>query len=107
MGSLYIAVLTMGAELSVAVPTMTAILDGHRGVVLIFRDFHAEYRKRADGDVVFRCADVPAIAEAVARADGTGERVTIPVTSVATVPDKYGDEPVAHFTLGLSLRRKG
>ena len=36
----------------------------------------------------------------------TGERVTIPVDVVATVPKRYGDEPVARFTLGLSLKKK-
>ena len=34
-----------------------------------------------------------------------GERVSLPVEVVATVPRKYGDEPVARFTLGLSLKR--
>ena len=37
------------------------------------------------------------------RADASGERVTLPVEIVATVPARYGDEPVARFTLGLSL----
>ena len=35
-----------------------------------------------------------------------GERVTIPVEVLATVPKKYGEEPVARFTMGLSLKRK-
>lgn len=106
VGSMYIAVLTLGAELSIGVPAMFAIHKGHRKVVLIFKDFHADYRKRADGDVLFRCDEVRAITDAVSRADSTGERVTIPVHTVALVPDKYGDEPVAQFTLGLSLKRK-
>jgi hypothetical protein len=43
---------------------------------------------------------------AVEETDRTGERVTLPVEVVATVPKKYGDEPVARFTMGLSLKRK-
>jgi hypothetical protein len=42
----------------------------------------------------------------MAQADASGERVTLPVAVTATVPDKYGDEPVARFTLGLSVKRK-
>ena len=35
-----------------------------------------------------------------------GERVTLPVDVVATVPEKYGDEPAATFTMGLSLKKR-
>jgi len=35
-----------------------------------------------------------------------GERVTLPVNVNCTVPDRYGDEVVARFTLGLSLKRR-
>ena len=68
-------------------------------------DLKAEFLKRADGDVRFRCRDGRRIAEAVRQADETGERVGLPVEVVATVPSRYGDEPVARFTLGLSLKR--
>jgi len=36
----------------------------------------------------------------------TGQRVTLPVEVVATVPSRYGDEPVARFTMGLSLKQR-
>jgi hypothetical protein len=36
----------------------------------------------------------------------TGERVNLPVKVIATVPDKFGDEPVAEFTITLSLKEK-
>ena len=39
-------------------------------------------------------------------ADRTGERVTLPVEVVATVPSRYGEEPVARFRLDLSMKRK-
>jgi hypothetical protein len=54
---------------------------------------------------VFRSRDGAKIREAVERADASGERVTVPIEVVATVPKKYGDEPVARFTMGLSLKR--
>jgi hypothetical protein len=75
-------------------------------VSLLFADMQAQFLKRADGDVRFACADGRRIAEAVARADETGERVTVPVEVVATVPSRHGDEPVARFTMGLTLKRR-
>jgi acyl-coenzyme A thioesterase PaaI-like protein len=106
VGSMHIGVLATGADLAVGVPALRAIRAAHPGVVLIFADLRAEFRKRADGDVVFRCREGRRIAAAVAQADASGERVTLPVEVVATVPAKYGDEPVATFMLGLSLKRK-
>jgi hypothetical protein len=74
-------------------------------VKLSFKDLAAQFLKRADGDVVFRSGDGGKVREAVERADATGERVTLPIEVVATVPEKYGEEAVARFTMGLSLKR--
>jgi acyl-coenzyme A thioesterase PaaI-like protein len=108
VGSMYFGALCAGADLAGGLNAARLIYaKGHRKVVLVFADVKAEFLKRADGDVVFRSRDGRKVAEAVRQADATGERVTVPVEIVATVPKKYGDEPVARFTLGLSLKRKG
>ena len=52
----------------------------------IFKSLRAEFHKLADGDVLFRTTDGRAVTEAVIRADQSGERVTLPVRVVATVP---------------------
>jgi acyl-coenzyme A thioesterase PaaI-like protein len=106
VGSMYFGALCAGADLAGGLPAARAIRDGHPRVGLIFADVRAEFLKRADGDTLFTCADVRRIAEAVANADASGERVTFPVEIVATVPSRHGDEPVARFTLGLSLKRR-
>jgi acyl-coenzyme A thioesterase PaaI-like protein len=106
VGSMYFGALCTGADLAGGFNAFRAIRSAHPKVVVIFKDLRADFLKRADGDVLFRCRDGRRVAEAVRKADETGERVTIPVEVVATVPKKYGDEPVARFTLGLSLRRK-
>lgn len=106
VGSMYVGVLCAGADLASGLNAARLIFAKHRRVVLVFKDLHAEFLKRADGDVVFRTTMGAAIADAVRRADETGERQTIPVEVIATVPKKYGDEPVARFTMGLSLKRK-
>ena len=105
IGAMYFGVLCVGADLAGGLPAARIMLARHPGMKLVFADMKAEFLKRADGDVVFRNRDGPRIVEAVARAAATGERVTIPLEVVATVPSRYGDEPVARFTMGLSLKQ--
>jgi hypothetical protein len=104
---MYFGALCAGADLAGGLPAARLIWERHREVSLVFADVKAEFLKRADGDVLFTCDDGYAVAAAVRQADTSGERVTIPVRVAATVPKKYGDEAVARFTLGLSLKRRG
>ncbi len=106
LNSMYVGALCAGADLASGLNAARLIQGPHRKVKLVFADMRCEFLKRADGDVVFRSRDGRRIAEAVRKADETGERVTLPIEVVATVPKKYGDEPVARFTMGLSLKRK-
>jgi acyl-coenzyme A thioesterase PaaI-like protein len=107
LGSMYYGALHAGADLTAGGIAMRLIAFRHRNVKLVIKDAQAEFLKRADGDVVFRTRDGKRIRQAVEQAAATGERVTVPAEVIATVPAKYGDEPVARFTLRLSVRRKG
>jgi acyl-coenzyme A thioesterase PaaI-like protein len=104
--SMYVGALCAGADLASGLNAARLIRARHPKVKLVFADMRCEFLKRADGDVVFRSRDGRRVAEAVRKADETGERVTLPIEVVATVPSRYGDEPVARFTMGLSLKRK-
>ena len=106
LGSMYFGALCAGADLAGALTAMRAIDATGRKVSLIFRDVQARFHKRAEDDVHFSCADGEAVADLVARAIASGERVELPVTITATVPEKLGDEPVAEFLLTLSLKRR-
>ncbi len=106
LGSMYVGALCAGADLASGLNAAKLIRERHPRVVPIFADLRCEFLKRADGDVVFRSREGRRVAEAMRTADETGERVTLPVDVVATVPSKYGDEPVARFTMGLSLKRR-
>jgi acyl-coenzyme A thioesterase PaaI-like protein len=106
VNSMYVGALCAGADLASGLNAAKLIQERHRDVKLVFADMRCEFLKRADGDVVFRSRDGRRVAEAVRQADASGERVTLPIEVVATVPAKYGDEPVARFTMGLSLKRK-
>jgi len=107
VGSMYFGVLAAGADLAGGLNAFRLIRTRFPRHVLIFKDARMDFLKRADGDVWFRCRDGETVRSAFEQADQSGERVTIPVEIVATVPDKYGDEPVARFTLGLSVEEKG
>jgi acyl-coenzyme A thioesterase PaaI-like protein len=106
VGSMYVGALCAGADLAAGLPAARLMWSTHPGVIPIFKDLRAEFLKRADGDVLFTCDEGPAVSAAVEQAFSTGERVTLPVNVTCTVPDKYGAEPVARFTMGLSLKRR-
>jgi acyl-coenzyme A thioesterase PaaI-like protein len=106
VGSMYFGALCAGADLASGLPAFRAMRAGHARVVPLFADVHGEFLKRADGDVHFDCEQGAEVAAAVERADRTGERITMPVHVTCTVPDRYGGEPVARFTLGLTMKRK-
>ena len=66
----------------------------------------ANFLKRAEGDVHYICNESKKIAQAVDETLKTGERVNLLVPVTATVPEKFGDEPVAEFSITLSLKEK-
>jgi hypothetical protein len=107
IGAMYFGALCVGADLAGGLPAAKIMLARYPRMKLVFGEMKAEFLKRADGDVVFRNRDGRRVADAVERAAATGERVTIPLEVVATVPRKYGDEPVARFSMSLSLKLKG
>lgn len=107
IGAMYFGALCAGADLAGGLPAAKLVFGEHRDVKLVFGDLKAEFLKRADGDVVFRSRDARRVVAAVLETARTGERVSAPVEVIATVPRKYGDEPVARFAMTISLKRKG
>jgi hypothetical protein len=85
---------------------MHLIKQQPKHISLVFKDFSAEFLKRAEGDVDFCCDQGNEIAELVAQAAASDERVERRLNVIATVP-LLSDEPVARFKLTLSLKRRG
>ncbi|MEK6579377.1 MAG: PaaI family thioesterase [Bdellovibrionota bacterium] len=107
LGSMYFGVLAMGADCAGGLVAWRTIDQRAKGKVsLIFKDFHADFLKRAEGDTFFTCTQGNEIRALVQKAVDSGERQNMPVHITATVPKKLGDEPVAKFVLTLSLKNR-
>ncbi|MCH7612914.1 MAG: DUF4442 domain-containing protein [Candidatus Marinimicrobia bacterium] len=107
VNSMYIGALTIGADLAGGFLAMRHIETTGKKIVLIFKDMHADYLKLVEGDAYFTCNDGDKVKEAVRLAAETGERQNVPVNITVTVPSQMGDEPVAKYTLTLSIKDKG
>jgi acyl-coenzyme A thioesterase PaaI-like protein len=101
--SMYFGVLMVGADVAGGLLAFRRVAAVGRRVSFVFKDVQASFHKRAEGDTYFTCADGAAIAAAIDQTLATGERVSLPVTVTATVPDRLGDEPAATFVLTLSV----
>lgn len=105
LGSMYFGALCAGADCAAGAFAMHLIKQQPKHISLVFKDFSAEFLKRAEGDVFFTCEQGREIAELVAQAAASGERVERQLDVIATVPS-LSDEPVARFKLTISLKRR-
>ncbi|MFI5335649.1 MAG: PaaI family thioesterase [Opitutales bacterium] len=107
LDSMYFGALAIGADTAGAL--LALVENRRRGypVNFVFKDFSAEFLKRAEADTHFTCADGAAIRAAFDEAVRTGGRVNVTVSVIATTPSQFGTEPVARFRLTLSLKRRG
>lgn len=106
LGSMYFGTLCAGADVAGGLLAMELIKAGGNQVNLVFKDFKAEFLKRADADTHLVSEDGEKVRALVQKAMDTGERVNDTVSIVATCPSKYGQEPVATFQLTISLKKK-
>jgi hypothetical protein len=105
--AMYLGTLCMGADVAGGLIAFNLVRRSKANVSFVFKDIRGEFFKRAEGDVHFTCSDGALIQELVQRALASEERHEATVTIVATVPKKLGDEPVARFSLTLSVKRRG
>ncbi len=105
IGSMYCGVLCTGADVTAASLAIRSIELAGQKMSLVFKDMKASFLRRAEGDTLFTCDDGPLIREMIAEVATTSGRVERPVTVTATCPSASGAEPVARFTLTLSLKK--
>lgn len=104
LNSMYFGVLCTGADIAGGFVAMNEIINSKRKISLAFKEFHADFSKRAEGDVHFRCTQVPEIKKFVNDVIKSGERMHMPLEIRAYVPSIDPAEEVARFSLTLSLK---
>ena len=106
LGSMYFGALWTGADAAAALTGLKVAQELSEKVSFIFKDAQGEFLKRPEADVHFSCEQGREIRQLFDKANASGERENLPVQVVATVPTVFGQEPVARFTLTLSVKKK-
>ena len=101
---MYFGALAVGADLTGGYLALHHMNKTSKKIKLLFKDFHADFLKRAEGDVYFECKDGEKIKNLIQKVIDTNIRCNEVVNVNAYVPNKFQDEPVARFKLTLSLK---
>ena len=104
VGSMYLGALSVGADITSAMLSLSIIKESQRKIIPIFKDFYADYLKRAEGDVHFVCNQGEKIKSMIEKTISKNSRVNEKIDVLAYVPSKLGDEVVAKFSLTLSIK---
>lgn len=100
LGSVYFGALAIGADTCVGMLAMDKIRRSNRPISLVFKDFKANFLKRAEGDTLFVCDAGLEMDQLIERVLSTGERQNQTFPARALVQG----EIVAEFELTLSLK---
>ncbi len=101
LGSMYFGALAVGADLTGAIHSV--YFTGGKGMSMAFKSMHAEFLKRAEGDVFFESNDGATIKEMIEESRQTGERVN---RMVEVTAKNIKGELVAHFKMEISIKMK-
>ena len=104
VGSMYLGALSVGADITSAMLALGIIKKSDKKIIPIFKDFHADYYKRAEGDVHFVCNEGIKIKKMLKEVIDNNVRINEKIIVNAYVPNKLGEEVVAKFSLTLSLK---
>jgi acyl-coenzyme A thioesterase PaaI-like protein len=103
---MYFGALAMGAELSIAAKCVQAISQSGKRIDFLFKDFKAEFLKRADGHTHFVCEEADKVAALVHKAAASSDRQEATFKGYAFVPANSA-EPVMKYQLTLSMKKRG
>tara|TARA_Y100000991_G_scaffold214840_1_gene203558 strand:+ start:576 stop:1058 length:483 start_codon:yes stop_codon:yes gene_type:complete len=105
LNSMYFGALAIGADCAGGLIAFSFMQEKRVDVALVFKDFSAQFIKRAEHDVIFRCDDGPQIVAAMIETIQTKKRVHIPVKIIASSKGEQLDlEKIADFSMTLSLK---
>ncbi|HEY9839222.1 MAG TPA: DUF4442 domain-containing protein [Candidatus Obscuribacterales bacterium] len=103
---MYFGALASGADCAGGFMAMKIAYEEKLPVNILFKDFKADFLRRAEGDVYFVCENGAAVSAMMRKAVESGERQNLPLDIVAYVPTDKPQEPVARFVLTLSAKRR-
>lgn len=107
LGSMYFGALAVGADVSVGLHPAQIFRQTKtqkRKVSFAFKDMKMNFLKRPDGDVHFKVAGGKEMDQFVETVLNSDVRHHLLLKGTATVPKKYGNEPVATYELTLSAK---
>ena len=104
LGTMYFGALSVGADITGGFLAMLCIKESKQKVDLIFKDYKADFMKRAEGDVHFICKQGDEISTLVNKTIQSGKRENMLLFINAYVPT-ISDDIVAKFELTLSLKK--
>lgn len=103
--SMYFGALAIGAELSVALTAVDQIQKSKKHIDFIFKDFKAEFLKRADGHVLFICEEASGVKALIDQALVSEERLEQKFNGYAIIEGRP-EEKIMTYTLTLSVKRR-
>mgnify|MGYP004077484947 CR=1 FL=1 len=103
---MYFGALAIGADICGGFLAYYLINKKNYPISLIFKDFHANFLKRAEEDVIFTCNQVKDIQNLVENTHNSEERQFLTLNILAYPVSELNHDPVADFKLTLSLKTK-
>ena len=104
VGSMYLGAFSVGADITSAMLALDVIRKSKKKIIPIFKDFHAEYYMRAEGDVHFVCDEGEKIYQMLNDVQESKNRINEVIKVNAYVPSKSPNKVVAEFKLTLSMK---
>lgn len=106
LNSMYFGAMGIGAELSIAAAAVVAISESKKKIDFVFKDFTANYLKRAAGDVHFICDEADVVRGLIEEAKTNPERIERKLKGYAVVPSVNLTEAVMTYEMTLSVRNR-
>ena len=103
--SLYFGALAVGADITAGFLAIWLSQQSEHFIEVVFKDFQADFKKRALAATHFLCDSGDLIQQMIAETTQTQERVSRAIPIMATTPSLSKDI-VAEFSLTLSCKRK-
>jgi Domain of unknown function (DUF4442) len=104
LGSMYLGSLVVGADIASGLLAFMLGKQSPHEFNIIFKSLEADFKKRPQSDVLFRCAEGKRISALMEKAAESRLRESCSVEVTATAPKTSGQEIVAVFKLVLSVK---